>query len=384
MTIWLEKLHILIVRARIHGMKATLASISISVLFMLPCISGADDVIEDVAGPRVENKPKLYRSPSERREAGLGRKLTDWLSVSGLVELESEYQDFDLAAGAGGESGTASAQSLQLGLNFLLAEQVSAEFVLEYEVNVGNSIVDEAILKYQSDEFSVEGGRLYIPFGEYFSHFVTGPILELGETRGNSIVAEYAITDRVDLFAYGIEGMAQKQGGGGGRVDWGGGFEYANEDESFKISAGYYSDMADTDAQFLSDFDNRYRKRVGGLSLWSLIGYDTFEITAEYLGATSGFDEIDPEADRPWAANLEIAWFPRHNFQLAGRIEGSQEVEDEPEVQVGISATWLIVNRINLSVDYLYGRYQDNFVLDDDDNEIRSRQLLVAQLVFEF
>jgi len=32
---------------------------------------------------------------SERCEAGLGRKLADWLSVSGLAEVRSEYRFFD-------------------------------------------------------------------------------------------------------------------------------------------------------------------------------------------------------------------------------------------------------------------------------------------------
>ena len=227
-------------------------------------------------------------------------------------------------------------------------------------------------------------GNCISPFGEFYSHFVTGPILEFGETRGYALVADYELSDAIDVFAYGLNSKAEKSGASGGKVDWGGGFEYASEDESVKISAGYFSDMAETDEQYLEDFNNNYLRRVGGLDVNALIGRDTYEITAEYLGALRGFDELDPEEDRPWAANLEVAWFPLDDCQFAARLETSREVPVEPEWQYGLSATWLIGYRINLSLDYLYGVYKKDFVFDDDDNPIDSRHLVAAQLTFEF
>jgi len=344
-----------------------------------------EEVIEDIARPQVEKTPKLYRSPSERREAGLGRQLTDWLRVSGLAEVESEFEDFDLSGdNKSGESGDVTITTLQLGLNFTLSERVAAEFVLEYEVNSNISIIDEGILRYEGETLALEGGQLYIPFGEFYSHFVTGPILEFGETRGYALVADYELTDAVDIFAYGIESNADKWGESGRKVDWGGGFEYASEDESLKLSAGYFSDMAETEEQYLEDFNNKYRRRVGGINVNALIGRETYEITAEYLGAIRDFDELEPEEDRPWAANLEVAWFPLNDFQFAARVETSGEVPDEPELQYGVSATWLIGYRVNLSVDYLYGVYKSDFVFDDDDNPIDSRHLVAAQLVIIF
>ncbi len=356
--------------------------------FSLPLLFGAvyaGDVIEDIAEPQVEKTPKLYRSPSERREAGLGRKLTDWLSVSGLAEVESEFEHFNLSGdNKSGESGDVTLASLQLGLNFTLSERVAAEFVFEYEVNSNYSIIDEGILSYEGESFGIEAGKLYIPFGEFYSHFVTGPILEFGETRGYALVADYELTDAVDVFAYGLDSNADNWGESGRKVDWGGGFEYASEDESLKLSAGYFSDMAETDEQYLDDFNNKYLRRVGGINVNALIGRETYEITAEYLGAIRDFDELEPEEDRPWAANLEVAWFPLNDFQFAARVETSGEVPDEPELQYGVSATWLIGYRVNLSVDYLYGVYKNDFVFDDDDNPIDSRHLVAAQLVIVF
>ena len=353
--------------------------------FSLPVSAvSAAGVLEDIAEPQVKESAKLYRSPSERREAGLGRKVTDWLSISGLVEVEYEFQDFNFAGNKSGESDNDTTTMLQLGLNLSLSEQVSAEFVFEYELDSGVSLMDEGILKYDGETLGVEVGRLYIPFGEYYSHFVTGPILEFGETRGNALVVDYELTDAFDVFAYGIEGAAEKQSQSGGQIDWGGGLEFSNDDESIKISAGYFSDMADTDEDFLGDFNNKYQRRVGGLTGNALFGRDTYEITAEYLGVLRSFKELDREEDRPWSANVEVAWFPRNNFELAARVETSSEVSDQPEWQYGLSATWLVGYRINIAVDYLYGSYKDDFVFDNDDDEIDSRHLVAAQLSMEF
>lgn len=34
----------------------------------------------------------FYKSPEERREAGLGQKINDWLTISALLEIEREQQ----------------------------------------------------------------------------------------------------------------------------------------------------------------------------------------------------------------------------------------------------------------------------------------------------
>jgi hypothetical protein len=153
---------------------------------------------------------------------------------------------------------------------------------------------------------------------------------------------------------------------------------------ALKVSAAYFSDIAETEEQYLEDFNYNYLRRVGGVNVNALIGRETYEITAEYLGAIRGFDELESEEDRPWAANLEVAWFPLNDFQFAARVETSGEVPDEPELQYGLSATWLIGYRVNLTLDYLYGVYKKDFVFDDDDNAIDSRHLVAAQLVIIF
>jgi len=363
-----------------------------SLLLLCGAVDAADEperddaanVFEDIAKPPVEKKVKLYHSPSERREAGLGRQITDWLSVSGLAEVEAEYQDFGFSGHKANKSDYSTTKTLQLGLNFTITDEISAEFVFEYEIDSDHSLLEEGIVKYEGEQLGIEGGRLFIPFGEYYSHFAIGPILEFGETRGNALVFEYGLTDTVDVYVYSMESKAEKQNGSGKFLDWGGGFEIASEDESMNINAGYFSDLAETDDQLLDDFDNKYEHRVGGLAVNALFGWETHEITAEYVGALRSFNELDSVEERPWAANLEIAWFPRNNLQLAARLEASGDIPDEPAFQTGLSATWLIGYRLNITLDYLYGKFRNNSVFDDNDNEIDDRHLVAAQLSFEF
>ena len=66
------------------------------------------------------------------------------------------------------------------------------------------------------------------------------------------------------------------------------------------------------------------------------------------------------------------------------RLEYSDELADEPEWQYGMSVSWRLHRNINIAVDYLYGDYKDGFVTDDNDNELRHRNLLAAQLAIEF
>ena len=58
--------------------------------FQIPLLSFAGDGESDSAELAAQSA-RFYRSPEERREAGQGTELTDWLLFAGLVEIEQEY-----------------------------------------------------------------------------------------------------------------------------------------------------------------------------------------------------------------------------------------------------------------------------------------------------
>ena len=76
-------------------------------------------------------------------------------------------------------------------------------------------------MRHEGKVLGLEAGQLYIPFGEFYSYFVTGPILEFGATRGYALVADYELSDAIDVFAYGLNSKAGKSGASGGKVDRG-------------------------------------------------------------------------------------------------------------------------------------------------------------------
>lgn len=362
---------------------AAFVALVITVLARVAC---AEDNRWAVATTAVESTQvvRIYRSPAERREAGLGRHINELLTASGLAEIETEHSERMFSNSRSNDSTHLTDKTLQLGLSFSVRERLTAELVLEHEIDVNHTLVDEALIVYEGEVLSLEAGRLYLPFGEYYSHFVTGPILEFGETRGDAIVADVTLSDSVDLIAYALYGRAEKPGESAGRIDWGTGLDFANDDESVKFSIAYFSDLAESEAELLGDFRHQYHRRVGGFSAHTLIGFDRYEVTAEYVGALRSFNELDAEENQPWAANVEFSWFPVRRVQLSARIEASADLADEPQRQYGLSAAWLIADHVNFAVDYLYGHFRQDSAFDDDDHEITHRHLLAAQLSLEF
>ena len=116
----------------------------------------------------------------------------------------------------------------------------------------------------------------------------------------------------------------------------------------------------------------------------TLVGFENYELTAEVIQATKAYKELDADADKPFAWNIELAWFPKQTVQYALRLEYSDELEDQPRWQYGVAATWRPHNNVTLSLEYLHGEYKKDFVQDDDDNSLNSRDWVAAQLSLEF
>ena len=70
--------------------------------------------------------------------------------------------------------------------------------------------------------------------------------------------------------------------------------------------------------------------------------------------------------------------------KFSARYEGSDEFADQPSKQYGVSVAWRPVDRIGLIAEYLHGNYKNNFVFDDENNELDDRDLFAAQLTIEF
>jgi len=374
----------------LHPKKRKLLTVCVAICFFMLFYNPS--LASSLISPNAEETEfaarNIYRSPNERREAGLGTEVTKWLKASLLLESETSQLNTRFNEPLSNKETTENSHSIQLGLGLTLSDTVNSELVFEYEADHGtdqqHSKLDEGIIKYDGNYWDLELGRLFVPFGEYFSHFISGPMLEFGETSGKGMVINMEASDFLDVFIFGLKGDMNKTNTRGDEIDWGIGMEFNSSDESIKLGLGLMSDLADADESLLEDTDNSYEQRIPAFSLFALYGKRHFEVTTELIRAMREFPELEDATNKPWAANLELAWFPQPAYQFALRYEASNELEDQPEHQVGLSATWLIGSHINLAAEYLYGEFKNGFVSDDNDHELDSNNQISARIGVEF
>jgi hypothetical protein len=316
-----------------------------------------------------EESIRIYRTREEQRSSGLQRQITPWLTVSGLAEGEVLYEDFDTKEGKADDSGRDDSASLQLGFIASPFEFSTAEVILEYDTDKDKVEADEAFLSLEKHPWELALGKQYTPFGVYFSNFVSGPLLEFGETQAKeAAILAYGPNDELDILLTAYRGRARKQGKNSGEWNWSLASEFwLNDDWSFGLS--YQSNLADSDSRLLEDNNDRYSKRVAGVSGYVLWAGEQFEATLEALAATGSFEELDPDRNKPRAWNVELVHFyPGSKFEIAFRIEGSRELEDAPRVQFGPAITWRTGKYASLTLEYLHGEFEDELATTQNDD----------------
>ncbi len=323
---------------------------------------------------------RVYRTREEQREVGTERQITSWLTASGLAE--AEWHGELLALEGDDVQARHASGSLQLALVATPLAFASGEIILEYDTDSDRIVVDEAIAIIEFDPVEVELGRHFLPFGVYFSRFVSGPLLEFGETRGDGITISYAYGDRWDLSLSGYHGRAHHRDDHSGHWDWSAALETFPWD-TLALGLSYQSDLADSEAELLADDDNRYARAVPGASAYASWLGERFDMSAEVLAATRSFRELEADRNQPWAWNTEFAYLIRPGLEVALRLEGSQGLEDAPELQTGIAWTWRVAAQASITVEYLLGRY-DGALATHDERPLQTSDRLAAQLSVAF
>ncbi|MCB1120375.1 MAG: hypothetical protein KJT03_02400 [Verrucomicrobiae bacterium] len=322
---------------------------------------------------------KFYRSPEERREAGLGTPLTDWLTFYGLLEAEYEYSKTRYREN-GHFSSDHDTEAVQLGFEAEFTEMLLGEFVLEMEYdNRYRAFMDEAVLALEFDSWAIKAGIQNLDFGEYYSHFVIGPLLEFGETRKWTLSWEQELNDYTDFLVYTFE---RENSLPGNDLGYGVAMEWVSGDEAIRIGSGIMSDLRESD-DFFGEEDYASSEDVPGWNLYALVGFESFEITAEIVAATDHFI-LEDERIRPWSSNLEFAYFLNYDFQIAARVEYTKELIEEPEWQTGLSITWLLGEHLILSIDYLNGSFEKPLEIEEDELYLKTQDLIAVQLGLEF
>jgi len=331
-----------------------------------------------------ERQAEIYHTLAEKKAAGLGNKITDRISLSGLIEIEAEAEQVDQANGGSTSASDLALATVQLGLVTELTEQIHGNIVLLHEEDGATLEVDEAAIDMNFAPLFGRIGRIYVPFGVFSSHFVSDPLtLELGETSETAALVGYG-HKWFSASLYVFNGDAGKLGEEDQLRDWGTSLVLTPLD-GLELGGSYLSDLADSNAELVED----YQRRTGGWSAFFSYSRGAFGIFAEVLGATGAFAAADLDedgdgfGDQPVTWNIELSW-AFDLAELAARYEGSEEFAGQPARQYGIAASWSPWDHNTLSLEYLRGEYGSGFNRIDDGNLLDKRNLVTAQWAVEF
>ncbi len=277
----------------------------------------ADEPREPASGSQDEEATaRLYRTHAERREVGLQRQITSWLTASGLAEgfevRRSDKTDHEKETSA----------TIQLGLTATPLELAKGEVLWEYDTDRDKIVTDEAILSVEQGDLELEVGRQHTPPGIYISHLRSGPILEFGETSSTGVAFSYGPDDSLDIKVMVYRGRAREIGTDSSRMDWSAGIE-SWLGQSCSLGMSYQSDLADSDDKLLDDEEgNRFDRKVPAVSGYAVWTTRRFDLSVEALGTMRSFREFDRDRNRPWAWNVEFSQFLALTVRLGTPMGG--------------------------------------------------------------
>lgn len=356
------------------------------IFFTCLTLSSFADEVDDDANKidEPDAHPTFYRTPEEKREAGLGTELTDWLVVSGLLEIEREQPRYELMNGSILRESVFTTKALQIGLDFSFSDNFEAEMVFEIEDEGKTRMkVDEAVIAWDWQDFGFTFGRYAPSFGEYYSHLVVSPMLEFGETRATTFTIDYSVKENLELSLFWLKSDVNSHAKSK-NIDWGMALEWTSEDEAIRFGSSYLSDIAESDEGFFDDANNVYKQRVDAVSAYVFWGLEGYEFSAEMVKTLDQFVEFEHHINQPEAYNFEFAYFPMQELQIAFRYEMSRELEDMPEKRYGLGMRWLLFDNINIAADYLVGRYKAVEFADEDEELFKNDTTLAIQISIEF
>lgn len=358
---------------------------TLAILFFLPALAQAvDDDIPSAEDSATTHRVQPYHTPREKRAAGRETKLSPWLTFSGLAQVEATSFDHQFRNAVPNFGRDDAVSSVQLSFKSRMSDQVEAQVVLEFEENKSAPGLDEALIEFNSGAWEWSVGRQMVPFGAYYSTFITGPLLEFGETTKTSLMVGYDYHNFIEFSAAAFKGDARQANAEPRIRDWAAALEVKFFDERLLMGVSYLSDLADSDAQLLEESNHLYQRKVAAGSAYAVLQIDPVEISFEGVQAARTFREFAANANQPRAWNIEVSYFPSPHWQIAARFERSTELPEHPQRRYGLAATWLVYPDVTLAFEYLHADFKPGFVFDDADNELQRQTLYAMQLSLEF
>jgi hypothetical protein len=348
---------------------------------MLPGVAAAQPDYEAMSSQIKNLRERIATLEKEKAapdEPFILAALNKSLTLGGLLELESFWDKVE----GGGETSDLQLSTVELTADVDINENIAGHLTLLWEDDESDNVgVDQAVIflrhpvSFWSHYVTFTGGKMYLPFGNYNSSFISDPLtLELGESNNTAAM-------------FGLQGnlMKLQVGAFNGEVDtkdddqidsWVASVELTPI-EGLTFGVSYLSDLAESDIELVKDED-LYRSSIaagGAFLTWQL---GNINLMAEYVAALERFEsEVvnageDLTGGKPSAWNVEMAWEPTGRWQVALKAEGADDFQNDLKRYGGVVSRGLFRNTV-LGLEYLYG--------EDNENESHT---LMAQLALVF
>jgi hypothetical protein len=343
------------------------------------------------AGGKLGLPERIRRIEEKIEQKGVLGKWADKITLSGLIEAEAHYEnyDYDDPAIDDDDSSDITLATVELGVDVDIIKHVKGHVLFLWEEDDTEPVdVDEGFITLDGEDvvpLYLNVGKLYVPFGNFESHFISDPLtLELGETRESALTVGY-VNEWMDLSASAFNGDTDETGEDNHIESYVAAASFSVPEElisNFGISGGvsYISNIADSDN--LQDeivSPGGIKDYVGGFNAFlSLSFMDKFFLECEYLGALDEFEAGELSFDggnkfQPKTWNFELAYAATDRLEVAVKYEGGDDLGDFlPEDQYGAALTYGLFENTSLSLEYLHGEFEN-----DDERDLFTTQLAV-------
>jgi hypothetical protein len=290
-------------------------------------------------------------------------------SLGGVIEVEGT----NASTFAGVDSSDLTLAKVELELDAVPTDLVSAHVVLQYEDDGNENIVlDEAYATLGNSEKSplyLRAGKWTMPFGGYGSDMNTSPLTKkVGETNEAAVLLGAAWSDfKVEGYVY--NGDSQKAGTDDKIDQWGVafGFATAGDHSAYSAGAGYLRNIADSSplTTGLGNNATALNGYVSGLEAHAAATYRSITLRGGYLTATKSFQTgelaFNGAGAKPGAWNLEAAYATSINnrdLTFAATVQGTKQAValGLPETRLGGTVTLGVDESAAVTFEYLRDR----------------------------
>lgn len=318
------------------------------------------------------------------------------LEMSGLVETELGYVSEEVS-GTKTSASDVTLATVELGLDADICESVKGNVVLLWEEDdTEEVVVDSGTITIANEEkcpFSLTIGRMYVPFGNFATHFISDPFtLELAETAESALLFGYA--KGLTSFSPGLcnGDISETDSSDDDMINtfvMNLTFDIQSDNMPITFGVSYITNIADTDA--MQDIGNSQGyscvdSSVGGLNVFLTSKSGPFTLEAEYLQAMSEFESGDLglgslDGKKPGAWNLELAYEVSEKLEIAGKYEQTMDQEDlNYESRFGVAASYGSYDATTLGLEVLNSTGYEPTGGGDEDTAMS----ITAQLAIEF